>query len=78
MKKISISVMATLEDSKKEVLNKVSQIENKANQQVEMLKRKAVIQAEHARATAASAAWWLVLSTILSGVAAMAGSAIAL
>lgn len=72
------SVVSTLENSKKEVQDKVSQIEMKAKQQVEMLKKKAVIQAEHARATAASAAWWLVLTTILSGVAAMAGSAVAL
>lgn len=72
------TVVATLEDGKKEVLDKITKIETKANQQVEMLKRKAVLQAEHARATAASAAWWLVLSTILSGVAAMAGSAVAL
>jgi hypothetical protein len=71
-------VISTLEDSKKEVMDKISQIENTANQQVEMIKRKAVIQAEHARATAASAAWWLVLSTILSAVAAMGGSAVAL
>ena len=72
------NVINTLEDGKKEVLDKIGMIETKAGQQVEILKRKAVIQAEHARATAASAAWWLVLSTILSGVAAMVGSAVAL
>ncbi|MBC8770055.1 hypothetical protein H4O18_18795 [Arenibacter sp. BSSL-BM3] len=67
-------VIKALTDSQKEVLDKIAQIESKANQQIETLKRKAVIQAEHARATAASAAWWLVLTAILSAVAAMGGS----
>lgn len=71
-------VVSTLEDGKKEVEDKIAKIETTANQQIEILKRKAVIQAEHARATAVSAAWWLVLSTILSGIAAMLGSAVAL
>ena len=71
-------VLETIDSSKSEVLDKISQIQTKANQQIEIGKRKAVIQAEHARATAASAAWWLVLSTILSAVAAMAGSIITL
>lgn len=71
-------IVSTLENGKKEVEDKIAKIETTANQQIEILKRKAVIQAEHARATAVSAAWWLVLSTILSGVAAMVGSAVAL
>lgn len=67
------SIVNTLEKSKKNVMDKVSQIETTAKQQLEIGKRKAIIQAEHARATAVSAAWWLVLTTILSGVAAIAG-----
>ena len=72
------TILDTIENSKKEVMDKVSQIESTAGQQLEIAKKKAVIQAEHARATAASAAWWLVLSTILSGVAAIAGGMVAL
>ena len=72
------SIVDTIEGGKKEVMDKVSQIETTANQQWETAKRKAVIQAEHARATAASAAWWLVITTILSGVAAIAGGMVAL
>jgi len=72
------SIISTIEGGKKEVMDKVSQIETTANQQWEVAKRKAVIQAEHARATAASAAWWLVITAILSGVAAMAGGIVAL
>lgn len=67
-------VVKALTDSQKEVMDKIAQIETKANQQIETMKRKAVIQAEHARATAASAAWWLVLTAALSAVAAMWGS----
>jgi len=72
------TIMDTIENGKKEVMDKVAQIETTAGQQMEIAKRKAIIQAEHARATAASAAWWLVLSTILSGVAAIAGGMVAL
>ncbi|MGY8914852.1 MAG: hypothetical protein ACKVJF_07180, partial [Flavobacteriales bacterium] len=67
-------VIKALTDGQKEVMNKIGAIESKANQQIETMKRKAVIQAEHARATAASAAWWLVLTSVLSAVAAMWGS----
>jgi len=72
------TIVGTLENSKKEVMDKINEIETTAGQQLEIAKRKAVIQAEHARATAASAAWWLVLSTILSGVAAIIGGMVAL
>lgn len=72
------SIINTIKDSKKDVLDKISQIETKATQQIEIFKRKAVIQAEYARATAASAAWWLVLTAILSGVAAMGGGMVSL
>ena len=71
-------VLQTITSSKNEVSDKIAQIRTRANQQIEITKRKAVIHAEHARATAASAAWWLVLSTLLSSVAAMAGSIVAL
>ena len=71
-------VLETIDTSKNEVMDKISQIQTKANQQVEIAKRKAVIQAEHARATAASAAWWLVITSILSAVAAIGGGFVAL
>ena len=43
-----------------------------------MVERKAVIQAEHARETAASAAWWLVVSAVFSACAAIGGSLLTL
>lgn len=72
------TIIETIENGKKEVMDKVAQIETTAGQQMQIAKRKAIIQAEHARATASSAAWWLVLSTILSAVAAIAGGMVAL
>ncbi len=72
------SVVNTITDAKKEVLDKVQQIETKAHEQWKIVERKAVIQAEHARLTAASAAWWLVLTAIVSGVAAIGGGMITL
>ncbi|MGB7393199.1 MAG: hypothetical protein WA913_02280 [Pricia sp.] len=67
-------IVHTISDGKKQVLDKISSIEHKAHEQIEIAKLKAVVQAEHARETAASAAWWLVLTAILSGVAAIGGA----
>ncbi len=72
------SIVEALSDTKKEVLDKIGHIETKVHERMEMLERKAVIQAEHARLTAASAAWWLVLTAILSGVAAIGGGMVTL
>lgn len=58
----------------KEIKDKTIQIEKKVNKTIEKTDRKAVIQAEHARKTAASAAWWLVLTVVFSGGAAMFGA----
>ena len=71
------NITSSIDDAKSFVQNKVSDIETKARQQFEMTKRKAVIQAEHTRKTAASAAWWLVISAIISALAGMGGSLIA-
>jgi len=68
------SVTSKVNETINNVKSQVSTIEQKANEQLEMTKRKAVIQAEHARKTAASAAWWLVITVIVSGAAAMLGA----
>ncbi len=64
---------AKVEESIQTVRNKVTEIETRARQEWEMAKRKAVIQAEHVRKTAASAAWWLVITAVVSAGAAMLG-----
>ncbi|MGC1471045.1 MAG: hypothetical protein WA775_00525 [Psychroserpens sp.] len=68
--KVTSKVNETIDSIK----SQVSSIEQKAHEQFEMTKRKAVIQAEHARKTAASAAWWLVITVLVSGGAAMLGA----
>ncbi|WP_026449477.1 hypothetical protein [Aequorivita capsosiphonis] len=61
------SVTQTYEDAVKEMKDKITLIENKAHTTWEMTKRKAVIQAEHTRKTAALAAWWLLITILFSG-----------
>jgi len=67
------NIVNTFESGKKDVEEKIRKIETKTNEQLKILERKAVVQAEHAKATATSAAWWLVLTGILSAVAALLG-----
>ena len=55
------------------VKDQIQQIEDTARSTMKNLERRAVIQAEHARKTALSAAWWLVATIIVSGVAAVLG-----
>ncbi len=71
-------VVQSYEDAKNNVLKKVNDIENEANRRVENLKRKAIIHAENTRKNAAAAAWWVVISAVLSAGAAIGGSLLAL
>tara|TARA_B100000929_G_C15509541_1_gene419858 strand:+ start:3399 stop:5150 length:1752 start_codon:yes stop_codon:yes gene_type:complete len=71
-------VANSVEDARSKVMNKVQKIEDTAKSRLKMLERKAVIQAEHARETAASAAWWLVVSAVFSACAAIGGSLLTL
>ncbi|TDR20706.1 hypothetical protein [Marinicella litoralis] len=66
-------VTQSFEDAKQFVSNKIARIEKKSAQQYKIIQRKAVIKAEHARKTASSAAWWLVITAVASAGAAVAG-----
>jgi len=70
------NVVQTISNAKKSVEQKVDKIEAEARQRVQILEKKAIIKAEHARKTAISASWWLVITTIISAVAAIGGSLI--
>ncbi|MGJ8735403.1 hypothetical protein [Zobellia laminariae] len=72
------NVVNSISSTKEQLERKIEMIETEARQRVKILERKAVIQAEHARQTAVSAAWWLVLTAIISGVAAIGGSIVTL
>ncbi len=71
-------VVNSFEDAKSKVLENIQKIENTATEKLKMIERKAVIQAEHARETAAAAAWWLVVSAVFSACAAIGGSLLTL
>ena len=71
-------VVDSFEDAKSKVLLNIQNIEDTARGKLKVLERKAVIQAEHARESAASAAWWLVVSAVFSAVAAIGGSMVTL
>lgn len=68
------NVVNSFEEAKSNVLKKIEEIEDTARGKLKLLERKAVIQAEHARETAAAAAWWLVVSAVFSACAALGGS----
>lgn len=69
-------VAQSYDDAKVMVNKRIAQIEEKTAQQYKMMKRKAVIKAEHARKTASVAAWWLVITAAASAGAAVAGGLI--
>ena len=64
----------TLNEAKAEVETRANHLQAKAQGALRQAERRAVIEAEHARKTAASAAWWLVLSIVVSGVASLGGA----
>ena len=64
----------TLDEAVAEVRDRVDRLGNDSQAALRNAERRAAIEAEHARQTAASAAWWLVLCIVVSGVAAVAGA----
>lgn len=66
-------VADTVENARNEVDSQVTDIQRKARRSMANIERRAVIQAEHTRKTAVSAAWWLVATIIISGLTAVTG-----
>src|SRR5690606_32526823 len=50
-------VVQSYDDARNNVLDRITKIEDEANRQIENLKRKAVITADHTRKNAAAAGW---------------------
>lgn len=63
----------TVESARNETASQITEIQRKALRTVKQAERKAVIQAEHTRKAAVSASWWLVVTIIISGLAAVTG-----
>ncbi len=66
------------DESKNSVLSKVEEIERETSIALERAKQEALHQAENTRKTAASAAWWLFATAVVSGVAAALGGWVAI
>ena len=60
------------------VITKANEVEREVNHRIEQAKNEALQQAENTRKAAASAAWWLVGTAILSGAASAVGGILAL
>ena len=67
-----------VDETKRRVLNKVEETEKQAEIAIEKAKQEALHQAENARQTAASAAWWLFATAVVSGFAAALGGWVAI
>lgn len=71
-------IATKVEETKSDVLARVEKMEAEANRRIEQAKNEAIHQAENARKTAASAAWWLFATALVSGLAAAAGGWVAI
>lgn len=67
-------ILEQFENAKSTASENMTKMQTEISKRLENVKRKAAIQAEHTRKTAASAAWWLVITAILSAGAAIGGS----
>lgn len=59
-------VMENITKTMNSVSDKVYELDTKISEQYKILERKTVIAAENTRKTAASAAWWLVITAVVS------------
>ena len=60
------------------VIEKAKEVERKVNQKMAEAKDEALMAAEESRKAAATAAWWLVATAIVSGIASAVGGMLAL
>ena len=67
-----------IDETKRRVLTRVEETERQAEIALEKAKQEVLHQAENARKTAASAAWWLFATAVASGVAAALGGWVAI
>ena len=67
-----------IDETKQRVLAKAEEVDKRIAVAVEEAKQEALHQAENARKTAASAAWWLFATAVVSGVAAALGGWVAI
>ncbi len=66
--------VAQVDTMRADLEHKLTELETKARATLKRTERQAVIQAEHARKTAVTAAWWLVIAIVVSGLASIGGA----
>ena len=71
-------MVSKIEEARDNALMKAEQIENETRRKFEEVKTFALHQAETTRKTAATAAWWMVATAVVSGVASALGGILAL
>ena len=69
--------MADVEHARDEVVRKANEIEMKIKLKLDEAKEEALAQAEGVRKTAASAAWWLFIASVVSAIASAVGGILA-
>lgn len=67
-----------VDETRQQLLTKVEGLEREAQHKAEQAKQAALHQAENARKTAATAAWWLFATALISGLASAAGGLVAI
>lgn len=72
------AIAAKAVEARDTVLTKAHDIEREVKMRLDQAKEEALIQAENTRKAAASAAWWLVATAVVSGVASAVGGMLAL
>lgn len=74
----SESIAETIVSARDSVLEKANQVQAQVNEKMREAKEKSLAAAEESRKTAATAAWWLVATAILSAAASAVGGMLAL
>ncbi|MFD2513295.1 EI24 domain-containing protein [Pontibacter locisalis] len=72
------TIAAKAVEARDTVLAKANEVEHEIRMRLEQAKEGALIQAENTRKAAASAAWWLVATAVVSGIGSAIGGMIAL
>ncbi|MHB9154137.1 MAG: hypothetical protein ACYC5N_00425 [Endomicrobiales bacterium] len=69
-------IASQIESARDELIHKAEQTKEEVRRRIEAARAQAMRQAEEARKTAATAAWWVLLSAVVSGIFAAVGGAI--
>lgn len=72
------NIASKVDESRTKVMDTIHKIETETSRRLEQAKQESLHQAENMRKTAASAAWWLFGTAIVSGIASAVGGWVAI